>query len=57
MVLVVKLVMWSGREEDDPEKILDSKKIPIWIKANISRLHLLLKQRRKPKGKITSLKM
>ena len=47
--LDLKLVSWSGKKEDEPE-VHFTKGIPVWIKAALNEKHLLLPQRRKPKG-------
>ena len=49
--LEIKVVSWSGKMEDEPE-VHHTKKIPLWIKAAINENHILLPQRRKPKGEI-----
>ena len=49
--LEIKLVSWSGMDEDEPE-VFDTKNVPVWIKAALNERHILLPQRRKPKGEI-----
>lgn len=51
--LLIKLVGRTPGQQT--EKVFDSKKIPVWIKAAIDKKALRLEQRRKPKGKTGTL--
>ena len=53
--LVVQLVIWSGRDQEQP-RVLHKQTVPVWIKAAINPYHLQLKERRKPKGNKFNIK-